>query len=433
MKGLIKNRNAIGRLIAGCALACCFISTIHAQLLPGGGGSYTNGTGSTNTLINIPNYQKYIGQVFSVINTNDAAYNDTNLFNALLAFSDDTNTTPILQILPYKSNCLLLKASHFDYSGENARDFALVVNDKVEVPLYRTVDASTVLTNQNGWLIQGTVPHWQVADPMYFVVSNISRAYNAFFQVIPYGGPQVTLSGYNAYDTVSNTITLHAQLTDLSGITIEQFSVTVDGAPARYSLGASNTISLQTQYNQNGPCTVYATAANTALIFDPTNLPDNAKLNYSGSSSLPLDFENDTYLAFASDYAEPSIGTNYFAFVINKPQSISASISDPSNGHIVAYFTNYVPYAATIELPWDFTEGDGVTPYSNNTYTVTFTAYDPSTIVITNTIDRYGVRKASANLATYEREDPNISGGSYLNAQATEYIDGMVIGLYGAI
>jgi hypothetical protein len=423
----------IASLIVGCVFACCFAQKIQAQMPPGGGGG--GGTNSSSPSPDISNYLKYQAQSFLVLDTNAVAATDTNLFSALSAFSNDNGTNPVLQVMPYQGNCLLFKASHFDYSGESTRDFCLAVCDKVETPLYKNIDLSTPSNNvQNGgWLVQGSIPSWKVADPMFLMVSNTSRIYNGFFRIIPYVGPEITLTGPQPYDTVSNTISFQATISDISGITNEQFVVTVDGAPARYSIGASNTISLETKYNPNGSCTVWANTINTALIVDPTNLPDNAKLYFSGSGTLPLDFENDTYMAFASDNASPSIGVNYFLFVINKAQNIDATIFDPSNGQVVAHYAGYVPYAATIELPWGFTESDGVTAYSNDTYVVTFTAFDQTTLTITNHIDRHGVRVAAANIGTYEEEDPSLSGGSHLNSEANLFIGGMEITLYGAL
>ena len=168
-------RKIIGRLIVGCVFTCCLSQNIYSQTPPGGGGG-TNGTPYTPPP-DIPNYSKFVGQYFSVIHTNIAGANDTNLYNALLSFAANSSTNPVIQILPYQGNCLLIKASHFDYSGETARDFTLAISDKAETPLYKSVNLSTVTTN-NGWLVQGSVSYRQVTDPMYLIVSNISRIYN---------------------------------------------------------------------------------------------------------------------------------------------------------------------------------------------------------------------------------------------------------------
>ena len=100
-----------------------------------------------------------------------------------------------------------------------------------------------------------------------------------------------------------------------------------------------------------------------ALICDPTNTPDNVQIVFSGSTSLPLDFENNNYLAFASDMASPDIGTNNIYFVVSKAQNIEATISDPTSGEVEAYFSGYVPYPATVVIPWNFTKlrrSDGI-------------------------------------------------------------------------
>jgi hypothetical protein len=410
-------------------LACCIVFQSNAQSPPGGGGG-NGGTNSYSPPPDISNYLKYKAQSFSVIDTNAAAVDDTNLYNALLAFADDNSASPTLQVLPYGDHCLLFKASHFDYSGETTRDFCLAVCDKIETPLYKNMNLSNPSNNvQNGgWLIQGNVFHWKVSDTMFLMVSNTSRIYSGFFRVIPYGGPEISLSGQQPYDVVSNTITLTASIMDLSGITNEQVEVTVNGVRARYDFGANNTINLETKYNPNGPCNVYLRAVNQASVYDPTNVfGDNLKTFFSGLTALPLDFENDTYLAFASDFCPPSIGTNRLYFVIDKAQQIEATIYKPSNGQIVAHYAGYVPFPATIVIPWNFTEADHVTPYSNDTYAVTFIAYDPTTLNITNTIDRTGVRTGAGCYLTYQTEDafsPS-SGytGNFLNQQADTWIN----------
>jgi hypothetical protein len=425
----------IGRLIVGCVFACCALQNVNAQMPfipPGGGGG--GGTNSFSPPPDISNYLKYQAQAFLVLDTNAVASTDTNLFNALSSFADDNGTAPVLQVMPYQGNCLLFKTSHFDFSSESTRDFCLVVCDKVETPLYKNIDLSTPSNNiQNGgWLVQGSVPNVSVTDPMFLMVSNTSRTYNGFFRVIPYGGPDIQLSGCNAYDVVSNTITLQATISDLSGITNETFDVTVDGFKARYGIGTNNTVKLETPYNPNGPCTLYAKAGNSATIYDPTNSPGDAKLFFSGSTTLPLDFENDTYMAFGGDNSSPDIGTTYSLFVINKAQDVEATISDPSNSQVLAHYFGYVPYAATIQIPWNFTLADGVTPYTNDTYVVNFIAYDPANMSVTNSIDRHGVRVAARNILTYEEADPNswFVNGANLNSQASTLVGSLGSALY---
>lgn len=418
----------------GCVLACCLTSKLHAQIPPGGGGG---GTNFYSPPPNISNYLKYQAQSFLVLDTNAVAASDTNLFNALASIPGDNGTNPVLRVLPYGDHTLLFKASHFDYSGETARDFCLVVCDKVETPLYRNFNLSNPSNNiQNGgWLVQGNVFHWKVSDTMFLMVSNTSRIYSGFFRVIPYGGPEVSLSGPQPYDVVSNTIALQASIMDLSGVTNEVVELTVDGIRARYAVGASNTIALDTKYNQAGPCNVYLRALNKASVYDPTNVfGDNLKVFYSSLTSLPLDFENDTYLAFASDFCPPSIGTNRLYFVIDKAQQIEATIYRPVDGQTVAHYAGYVPNAATIVIPWNFTEADHVTPYSNETYAVTFIAYDPTTLSFTNTIDRTGVRTGAGCYLTYETEDAFSASsgytGNFLNQEADTRINQSLKQLY---
>src|ERR1035437_6729609 len=380
---------------------------------------------------NIPNYAKFMAQTFSLLDTNAVAQMDTNLYNVVISFPNDTNTGATLQIARYQANTIIIKANHFDYSAETVRDFALLVCDKVETPTWKSIDVSTS-NSQDGWVIQGTVPSYKVTDPMFLMVSNISHTYNAFFQAIPYGGPQVQLAGPQPYETVSNMVTIQATITDLSGVTNEQLQVTVDGYPPRYSAGASNTVNIDTRYNNAGNVNVYVTAFNTARVYDPANPPDKAKLSFSTIQSLPLDFENDTYVAFASDMCSPDVGTNYMLFVISKAQQIAATITDPSNGQTVASYGGYVPYPATVEIPWNFTEADGTTPYSNDTYVVTFTAFDPTTLVVTNTVDRVGVRAGAGTFMTYQWEDPGYPtlDGHWLNDQADTWIKATLAYLY---
>jgi hypothetical protein len=407
------------QLLLGCVLA--FDVNCFAQFIPPPGDGGDSGTNGSSFLLNTNrNHIKFMGHVFSFLDTNAVALSDTNLYSALLAFPGITNTDPAIQVLPYGSDTILIKASHFDYSGESTREFALLVCDKAETPVWKDVDFSGTANSQDGWLVQGAVPAWQVTDSMFFKVSNIARDCNAFFRVIPYGGPQVVLSGFQPNDVVSNTITLHAAITDLSGVTNVQFELNVDEMAARYGLGASNTITIETKYNRNGLANIYANAFNdNARIYDPTNLPDNSKLFFSGMGTLPLDFENDTYLAFASDMCPLEVGTNNILFVIDKAQQIEATISDPADGHVVASYAGTVPFPATIAIPWDFTEADGVTPYSNDTYVVTFTAFDPTTLIITNRLDKGGnLRNPGGCFLTYQYEDPSTPTGTYLNQHA---------------
>jgi hypothetical protein len=74
------------------------------------------------------------------------------------------------------------------------------------------------------------------------------------------------------------------------------------------------------------------------------------------------------------------------------------------------------------------------TPYTNDTYKVTFTALDPVTLSLTNTIDRSGVRPGGGCDLTYEEEDPTdprISGG-YINSEAQKWF-GSLASMYSAL
>jgi hypothetical protein len=430
------------RLMAGCLLACYTVSSLNAQIIPPGpGGEGTNSGGGTySTPPDIPNVQKYIGQYFSVIDTNDAAVNNTNIYNSLLTFADDTGTSPSLQILPYQNNCLLLKASHFDYSGESVRDFCLVVNDKVDVPFFKNVDLAHTFSTNNGWLIQGIVSKSKIADPMYLLVSNISRTYNGFFRIIPYSGPEIQLTGYNQSDVVSNTITLQTTITDLSGVTNQQMSVLVDGLPARYTSGTSNVINIDTRFAPNGNETISVVVGNNnALLYNPSNAVTDNKLFYENTTTLSLDFENDIYMSFPGNESADDVGTNYIEFAINQPEYVRGTIADPATGRIVKCFAGYVPYATTVSFGWDFNEADGVTPYTNDTYVFTFQAnpnsppvFGNSTIkpktgggstslTITNIIGREGVCAGGYCIMNYEMEDPSTPDGSYINSKQDQW------------
>jgi len=397
-----------------------------------GGGVEAGPADSPYSPPDISNYAKFMAQAFSVIDTNDAAANDPALYNACVAFGVETNVFPVLQIAQYKPGCLVLKASHFDYSSES-RDLAVVVCDKLDTPLYKSMDlfAPAINIQNGGWLVQGSVPSWQVTDPMYLVVSNISTVYNAFFRVIPYGGPVVSLVGTNnPYDTVSNSVTLQAQVRDLSGVTNEGWAINIDGAAARYSLGSNNSFTFETKYNPDGVANIYLNVKNQARIFDPTNPPDNAKIFFSASGTIPLDFENPQFLAFASDWCPPEAGTNYIYYYLAKDQPIACTISSPVDGRVVARYSGNAP-AGYVAIPWNMTEADGVTAYSNDTYVVAFTAFDPDTWVSTNSLDKGGnIRLPGGCFLTYEWEDPSTPTGSFLNDHADTAIAGNLLYLY---
>ena len=144
----------------------------------GGGGAQTNPLPDPRR-----NFEKFMGQAFSLVDTNDAAINNTNLYYACLSFPDDTNTAPTLQIARYGTNAVLIKANHFDYSQETTHDFALLVCDTVDKPVWKSVDLTGASDSQDGWLIQGLVARRKVVDPMYLLVENLPTTNNAFFQM----------------------------------------------------------------------------------------------------------------------------------------------------------------------------------------------------------------------------------------------------------
>jgi len=380
---------------------------------------------------NIANYQKFIGHAFSVIDTNDAAANDTNLYNACISFADDTNTAPTLQIARYGSNAIIIKANRFDYTAETDRDFALLICDAVNRPLWKNIDLGGASDSQDGWLIQGLVSRYAVTDPMFLTITNITPTYNAFFRAVPYSGPQVELTGAQPYDTVANTITLHAAIADLSGSTTQQLTLLVNGLPPRYTLGPSNAIVIDTRYTPNGPVTVSATvASHNAMAYDPTNAAMDTKLEYDNTATLPLDFENQTYVYFPGDMSDPDIGVNYIVFGVTPPKYIAATITEPSTGRVLKGFSGYDPKFDYVELDWNFTEADGVTPYTNDQYAVTFTASDGSseastTLVETNRIERSRVRAAGWVISNYEEVKPSSEhgNGGWINTEMKKWGD----------
>jgi hypothetical protein len=380
----------------------------------------------------IANRLKFAGQAFWLIDTNDAASNVTNLYSACMSFPETTNPAPTLQIARYGTNAVIIKANHFDYSAETDRDFTLLICDRMEAPVWKTIDLAGSSDAQDGWLVQGQVSSWKVADPMFMIVSNLNSAYNAFFRAIPYGGPQVQITGANPFDTVSGTQSLHAVIADLSGTTTtnQQIAVTVNGLQTRWTLGTGNTIALQTTYVDSGVQEVEVAFGTLPVIFDPRDPPLDVRLECDTTATLPLDFENPAFLVNASDMCSPDVGTNYILFGVSQPDQIQATIRAPSDGRLLASYSGYVPAPATIAIPWNFTEADGVTPYTNDTYVVHFVADDPTTIVVTNTIDRQGVRAGGGTIITYTEEDPSTPTGTWLNAAAQQWIGNTLTFLY---
>jgi hypothetical protein len=368
-------------------------------------------------------------EVFSLLDTNDVASVDTNLYNELVLFPPDTSAGPNLQIMLYQKNVILIKANHFDYSADT-RDFGLVICDSPTLPLWRNFNVSPPQNAQDGWLLAGTVPNGTVADPMYLEVSNAPMTCDEFFMAIPYAGPQVLLSGPQPYATVSNIVTLQATIADLSGVnpTNEIFVVTVNGLPARYFLGTSNLISLDTRYAPSGIQEIEAAADSIPVTYDPQMPPLDAPVEYASSATLQLDFENHAFIVNDGDMCSPDVGTNVIVFGLNDPDSFTAQISDPT-GNVVASYAGSAP-AGNISLLWNFTEADGVTPYTNSNYIVSFVANDPDGLKITNSIEGDGVRPASGVIITYGYEDPSTPQGVILNGQSDSYVGQTLAFLY---
>ncbi len=416
----------------GCVFACCLSQNIQAQMPPGGGGG---GTNTYSPPPDISNYLKYQAQSFFVLDTNAVSVNDTNLYNALTSFADDNSTDPVLQVLPYQDHCLIFKASHFDYSAETTRDFCIAVCDKLDMPLYKTFDLVNLTNNiqNSGWLVQGTVSREQVTDTMFLMVSNTSRIYNGFFRAIPYGGPQIDVVGVQPNDVVSNTISFQAVVSDLSGVTNLTFGMDAYGIPVRSSITGTNTVSLDTRYNFNGTENLNFNLTTKPAVYNSEITPlDNAKQFYSTAAVLPLDFENPVFLAYASDVASLDIGQNDIDFYATVPISYTASIKDWATGRTLKSFSASAS-PGFIYLLWNFTEQDGTTPYTNDTYVVQFnvTSVNNGNLVVkpktggggggslslTNKIDD-GVRKGAGCFITYQEEDPGDTTGSYWNDKA---------------
>lgn len=388
---------------------------------PPGGGGGTNPPPNPWTLER--NSVKFMAHAFSVIDTNDVSGSNTNLYNALLQFPLDRTTNADLQIMQYTTNAVIIKANHFNYSTQSA-DFALIVCDKVQTRFNKSIDLVAHTSDAlDGWLIQGLVPNWQVTDPMYMLVTNIGPDCYAFFTAIPYSGPTIVLSGPQPNTTVSNTVAIHANVTDLSGTTNQQLSVTVSGLAARSTLTSGNTINVDTRYSNAGSENVEVTVDNNnANVLNPTNAAADVQQVFINSGVLTLDFENPVYVAAASDMCSPDVGTNYIFFSVNKAQAVQAIIFNPANGQVVQNsYGNVSP--GIVEIAWNFTGSDGVTPYTNNTYAVEFIASDPTTLFITNWIDRVGVRPAGGVIVNYQHDKPGWFGsGTWFNGQADTWM-----------
>jgi hypothetical protein len=394
---------------------------------------------------NIRNYAKYGAQIFQVLDTNSVLneIGDTNLYNACAVINGPTNGLPWLTIKPFGEAGVIIRADNFDYSQTNA-PLALLVCDKVETRTWKAIDFGGASDAQDGWLVQGTVS--QPQSTMFFQVTNLNMTYPAFFKVIPYNGPQVVIAGTNQpFDIVSNIISLTAQIYDLTGTTNEGFIVDVNGDNiSTHASLSNNTITLDTKYNPNGQdygidnvdLTVKGLASvysyNDLTVF--TNTPVDMKTVFTSAASIPLDFENVNYLLFQSSLCPRDVGTNGILFVCKKEEDVTATITDPRNNQIVASYGGHVVGPVMVEIDWNFTEADGVTPYSNTTYLVHFTASDPDDFQFPNFIDEGGaVRRGTGCFITYESEPPFFTEGQYTDMEQSDWLDGTLVLLYKLI
>ncbi len=393
------------------------------------------------------NYGKFMHQAFLHIDTNQVVLDgNVSLYNLCNTIPQTTNTGPDLQIIPYGTDAVIIKANSFDFSAETSRDFALVVSDTIDKPILKAIDLVGSFAASDGWLIQGTVNRSKVTSPMFLMVTNIAKDCSAFFRAVPYSGPQVTLSGIEAYSAVSNSVSLSVDISDLSGVTNNYLDVTVDGIPARYSVTGSNTISLDTRYCRNGYRTVVVRAynQNAVLIEDLDAPPMDTKLDYDGSSELALEFANATSLYWPSDFADPSIGTNYMYFEVTPPHYLLATITEPSSGRVLKSVTGFNQNYQYVSISWNFTESDGST-YTNDDYVISFSSSsapitDPNgsgvtTLGKTNKIERAGVRTAKWAILQHEHVKPSSyqGNGTWINTEMDRWSDAihsMYKGLY---
>lgn len=397
------------------------VQRLTSQPPPPGGGGYGTNPPPVPQIDTRRNLVKFANQAFGVLNTNDV---NPTLY-ALCRSFPASPTGPNLQIKNYGANAVVIRANHFDYSNES-RDFALLVNDNVGAPVWKTVDLLGSSDSQDGWLIQGIVNRQSVVDPMYLIVTNLASPAE-FFRAIPYAGPVVTLTGPTANSTVNGSITLHAAVSDLSGTSNELTSVVVNGLNARYALSAGNTITLDTRYSINGLDTICVKVANyNAVATAPSVAPLDMPNTFETKSTLPLDFENSTYVYFQSDNASPDVLTNFIQFGVVPPVSISAKITEPKSGRVLASFGGTDPSSPVVQLNWNFTEANG-TAYTNDTYAVSFTA-NSTTLTVTNQISRAGVRPANWVVNNYEEigsHEPGGSNAGFINSEMARWFGAM--------
>jgi hypothetical protein len=143
--------------------------------------------------------------------------------------------------------------------------------------------------------------------------------------------------------------------------------------------------------------------------------------------------QGDLFVDFSGDQSDPAILTNYFVFGVTPPQYIYATITD-TNGRILQSFSGYDDSDSYVELAWNFTDSDGVTPYTNDNYIVNFTSSDNpmdagvhandaggGSLTLSNRITRTGVRTANWVISGYE-EMPSSGNGTWINGQTTTWL-----------
>jgi hypothetical protein len=120
----------------------------------GGGSGGTNTSPPPDTRRNAQKFQEI--RFTFLADTNDVSLGETNLYNILTRFPACTNPAPNLQILPDGPNAAVIKANHFDYSADS-RNFALIICDRLEHPVWKNVDLAGSSDAQDGWLLAGTI------------------------------------------------------------------------------------------------------------------------------------------------------------------------------------------------------------------------------------------------------------------------------------
>jgi len=232
--------------------------------------------------------------------------------------------------------------------------------------------------------------------------------------------------------TVSNTVSVTASIIDLSGMATSNQIATVDvsGYPIQYTLTTNNTINVDSRYAPNGPESINLTLSVWPVVFNPTNPPFNQQIEYDTTASLPLDFENAVALVGSGDYSSTEAPANYFTFEVAQPCQTTITIKDLSN-NVVMTSSQYVASPSAVSFSWNYTQANGVTPYTNSSYQVAFTVNNPpNNLLFTNHLTYSGVRTASGVIITYAEEDPSTADGAYINGLSDQWIGQTLTYLY---